>query len=119
LLSGDAIHEALSGHEPEATNVSLVLRAALAGLRALETPSRVTVYTTEEYLAKGASEWVHGWRARGWTTSSKKPVQHRELWQALLQAAAPHRVDWRFVRKNALTADLSEARQAAALAASP
>jgi ribonuclease HI len=107
----------LSGHEPETTNIHLSLLAALAGLRALKTPARVAVYTTEEYLSKGASEWVIKWRQRGWTTSGNKPVKHREQWQALLQAAAPHHVTWHTVRKSERTADLAEARQAAAHAA--
>jgi ribonuclease HI len=114
VLSSDTAHTVLDGREPEATNLKLALLAANAGLRALGDPARVTVYTTEETLSKGASEWVHTWRGRGWTTSSNKPVQHRELWQALLQAAEPHHVTWQFVRKSALTADLIEARQAAA-----
>jgi ribonuclease HI len=118
VVSSESAHTVLTGGQAETTNLQLTLQAALAGLRALKTPSRVTVYTTEEYLSKGASEWVHAWRQRGWITSGKKPVQHRELWQALLQAAAPHDVTWQFVRKGALTADLVEARQAAAAALS-
>ena len=119
MLSSGSAHKVLSGYEPETTSIQLALQAALAVLRALKTPSRVTVYTTEEYLSKGASEWVHTWRQRGWITSGKKPVQHREQWQALLQAAAPHQVTWQFVRKRALTADLVEAKQAAGAAQSP
>jgi ribonuclease HI len=113
VLSSEAGKQVLSGHEAESTRIRLALLAALAGLRALESPARVTVYTVEEYLSKGASEWVHKWRQRGWTTSGNKPVQHRELWQQLLQAAQPHHVTWQYVRKRALTADLAEARQAA------
>jgi ribonuclease HI len=118
VVSSETKHTVLTGHLAETTNIQLVLQAALAGLRSLKSPSRVTVYTTEEYLSKGAGEWVHTWRQRGWTTSGKKPVRHREQWQALLQAAAPHQVSWQFVRKRALTADLTEAKQAAAAAAS-
>ena len=117
VLSSGTAHKELSGHESETTSIQLALQAALAGLRALKTPSRVTLYTTEEYLSKGASEWVHTWRQRGWITSDKKPVQHREQWQALLQAAEPHHVTWQFVRKRALTADLAQAKQAAVRAA--
>jgi ribonuclease HI len=117
VLSSGAAKDVLSGHEPETTSMRLALQAALAGLRALKAPARVTVYTTEEYLSKGASEWVHKWRQRGWMTSDKRPVKHREQWQALLQAAQPHRVTWQMVRKGALTADLAEAKQASADAA--
>jgi ribonuclease HI len=117
VLSKGASKEVLSGHESGATSNSLALEAALSGLRALESPVQVTVYTTEEYLSKGASEWVHEWRRRDWRTSGKKPVKHRERWQALLQAAEPHHVTWQHVRKSALTADLAEAKQAAAAAA--
>jgi ribonuclease HI len=116
VLSSGADKEVLSGDESNTTSIRLALLAALAGLRALKSPATVTVYTTKEYLSKGAVEWVPRWRQRGWRTSDNKPVQHRELWQALLQAAQPHRVTWQFVRKRALTADLAEAKQAAAAA---
>jgi len=113
VLSSGTAKKVLSGYETESTSIRLALLAALAGLRALESPADVTVSTTEEYLSKGASEWVRQWRQRGWTTSDNKPVQHRDLWQALLQAAQPHHVTWQHVRKRARTADLVEARQAA------
>jgi ribonuclease HI len=117
VISGSAAKQVLSGYEPQATRISLALQAALAGLRRLKAPARVTVYTTEEYLSKGASEWVLNWQQRGWLTADKKPVKHREQWQALLQAARPHRVTWQMVRKRDVTPDLAEAKQAAADAA--
>jgi ribonuclease HI len=49
----------------------------------------------------GLTKWIHGWRKNGWRTADKKPVKNAELWQALIDAAAPHRVEWVWVKGHA------------------
>ena len=56
------------------------------------------IYTDSEYVRKGITEWIHGWKSRGWKTADRKPVKNVELWQRLDALAALHRVDWRWVR---------------------
>lgn len=88
----------LVGAERETTNNRMELMAAIRGLEALTRPCRVTLYTDSEYLKKGITEWLPGWKRRGWRTAAGQPVKNSDLWQRLEAAELPHRVDWRWVR---------------------
>jgi len=100
LISGNHRKE-LSGGEPHTTNNRMELLAAISALEALKKPSRVELHTDSIYLRDGISKWIHGWQRNGWKTADKKPVKNAELWQRLLQAKAPHEVDWRWVKGHA------------------
>ncbi|MGN6820646.1 MAG: ribonuclease HI [Sphingomonas sp.] len=91
----------LSGGEKLTTNNRMELTAAIEGLNALKRPCRVTLSTDSRYVMDGLTKWIHGWRRNGWKTADKKPVKNAELWQALIDAAAPHRVDWVWVKGHA------------------
>jgi ribonuclease HI len=86
------------GAEAHTTNNRMELTAAIRALEALTRPCRVTLTTDSNYLRDGITKWVHGWQKRGWRTADGSAVKNVELWQALLAAAAPHRIDWRWVK---------------------
>jgi len=88
----------LSGGEALTTNNRMELMAAIKALEALKRPCRVQLHTDSVYVRDGITKWIHGWRRNGWKTANKKPVKNAELWQELLDAAAPHRVEWRWVK---------------------
>lgn len=91
----------LSGGEPLTTNNRMELLAAIEGLKALRRPCRVTLHTDSMYVRDGITKWVHNWRRNGWRTADRKPVKNAELWQALCEAAARHRIEWKWVRGHA------------------
>ena len=91
----------LSGGEPLTTNNRMELLAAIRALEALKRPCEVTLWTDSIYVRDGISKWIHGWRRNGWKTAGRKPVKNAELWQELLDAAAPHKIDWRWVKGHA------------------
>lgn len=91
----------VSGAESATTNNRMELTAAISGLRALKRPSDVVLYTDSRYVKHGITEWVARWQQNGWRTASRKPVENRGLWEALLEAAAPHRIEWRWLRGHA------------------
>ena len=97
LRMGDKERE-LSGGETPTTNNRMELVAAIKGLEALKRPCRVQLHTDSQYVRDGITKWIHGWRRNGWKTADKKPVKNAELWQELLDAAAPHRVEWHWVK---------------------
>ncbi len=100
LLSG--IHEKeLYGYEAQTTNNRMELMAAIAGLEALKKPSEVALYVDSQYVLKGMSEWIRGWKARGWQTADKKPVKNDDLWKRLDAACAPHKIKWHWVKGHA------------------
>jgi ribonuclease HI len=99
LISGSHEKE-LSGGESHSTNNRMELTAALCALQALKQPCRVDLYTDSEYLKRGITEWLPGWRARGWKRKDGQ-LKNVELWQALDAELKKHQVAWRWVRGHA------------------
>ncbi len=97
LRYGDTEKE-ISGGMPATTNNRMELQAVIEGLTLLKTPCRVDIYTDSEYVRRGMTEWIKGWVARGWKTAARQPVANRELWEALVGAAAAHDITWHWVR---------------------
>ena len=91
----------LSGGEALTTNNRMELMAAIASLRALTRPCTVTLSTDSVYVRDGITKWIHGWQRNGWRTADKKPVKNADLWQDLLEATGPHRIDWQWVKGHA------------------
>lgn len=91
----------LSGGDAATTNNRMELMAAIEGLRALKRPAQVRVWTDSVYVRDGITKWIHGWKRSGWKTADKKPVKNVDLWQALLAAAEPHAVEWRWIKGHA------------------
>ena len=91
----------LSGGEPDTTNNRMEMMAAIEGLKALTRPCHVKLWTDSKYMMDGITKWIHGWQRNGWRTADKKPVKNADLWQALLAAVAPHRVEWHWVKGHA------------------
>lgn len=91
----------LCGGERDTTNNRMELKAVIEALNALTRPCEVILHTDSQYVQKGISEWIHGWKARGWKTAAKAPVKNVDLWKALDAAQARHKVDWRWVKGHA------------------
>ena len=95
----DDARKELSGAERDSTNNRMELTAALMGLRALRRPTHVRIVTDSQYLKNAfTAGWIDAWQRNGWRTADRKPVKNMELWVALMEAMAPHRVEWQWVR---------------------
>lgn len=86
--------------EPGTTNNRMALRSAIAGLEALKRPCDVVFTSDSQYLVRGMTEWIHGWKRREWTRKSG-PIENVQLWQYLDRAASRHQVRWEWVRGHA------------------
>jgi len=100
LVAGDHEKELFGGENPT-TNNRMELMAVIEALRALKRPCVVNIYTDSQYVQKGISEWIVGWKAHGWKTADKKPVKNADLWQMLDEARQPHLIEWHWVRGHA------------------
>ncbi|MCK0513051.1 ribonuclease HI [Aromatoleum buckelii] len=100
LRSGEHEKE-IWGGEPHTTNNRMELLAVIRALELLKRPVVARVHTDSQYVQKGISEWIHGWKARGWKTAAKTPVKNEDLWRALDEAASRHQVQWVWVRGHA------------------
>ena len=97
LVAGNKEKE-LFGGEKETTNNRMELMAVIQALTALKRPCQITLHTDSQYVLKGITEWITGWKAKGWKTASKAPVKNVDLWQQLDEARNVHEIDWRWVR---------------------
>ncbi len=86
--------------EPATTNNRMAIRSGTEALRLLRRPCRVVFTSDSQYLIKGMREWVPGWIRRGWKRRTG-PVENEDLWRELVEAAAPHEVEWQWVRGHA------------------
>jgi ribonuclease HI len=91
----------ISGSAAATTNNRMELQAAIEALRTLKEPCEVEFFTDSVYVRSGISEWLPRWKARGWLTVGKKPVKNEDLWRALEEASAPHRVTWKWLKGHA------------------
>ena len=100
LLISAGREKEIFGGESLTTNNRMELKAVIEALRALNQPCSVVLHLDSEYVRKGITEWVAGWKARGWRTASKQPVKNVDLWQVLddVVSQSGHRIDWRWVK---------------------
>ncbi|HSG34087.1 MAG TPA: ribonuclease HI [Sphingomonadaceae bacterium] len=88
----------LSGSEPDTTNNRMEMQAVIRALRALTRPCIVDLHSDSKYVIDGMTKWIEGWQKRGWKNASRKPVRNADLWHELIEAAAPHEINWTWVR---------------------
>ena len=101
LVRAGTREKELSGGEKLTTNNRMELTAAIEGLNALKRPCLVRLSTDSRYVMDGLTKWIKGWQRNGWKTAAKQPVKNADLWQALLEAAKPHRIEWVWVKGHA------------------
>ena len=100
MISGEHVKD-ICGGEPGSTNNRMELMAAIQALEALKKPCKVELHTDSTYVMKGISEWIFGWKKRGWKTADNKPVKNDDLWRRLDAARARHEVSWNWVKGHA------------------
>ncbi|MEC8067312.1 MAG: ribonuclease HI [Pseudomonadota bacterium] len=96
ILSYKGQEKELFGSDTETTNNRMELMAVIEGLRALNRPVDVTIYTDSKYVLEGATKWMAGWKAKGW--SKKGGLKNADLWQLLDLELAKHSVTWQWVK---------------------
>lgn len=97
LRYGNAM-KTLHGGERDTTNNRMELMAAIKGLNVLTRTCSVELYTDSQYVRKGITEWMSGWKKNGWRTAAKKPVKNEDLWKELDAAVKKHEVNWHWVK---------------------
>ena len=88
----------LSGYAAETTNNRMEMLGAIAGLEALTQSCSVRLISDSQYLIRGMTEWIDGWRRKGWKNSKKEEVANRDLWERLLDLSEKHQIDWVWVK---------------------
>ena len=101
LLIHEGRERELAGGEALTTNNRMEMLAAIMALEALKAPCQVVLSTDSQYVQKGIGEWLPDWIRRGWKTAGGEPVKNKDLWERLQLAAAPHKVQWKWVKGHA------------------
>lgn len=91
----------MCGGELNTTNNRMELTAAIKGLEALTRPCEVILTTDSQYVRQGITNWIDGWKKKGWKTASKQPVKNKDLWQKLDEMNHTHTIEWRWVKGHA------------------
>jgi ribonuclease HI len=100
-LQSGANSKEMFGGQLDTTNNRMELTAAIRGLQALNQRCRVALYTDSEYVRKGITEWIAGWKTKGWKTAARKPVKNEDLWRELDELTGEHEIDWHWVKGHA------------------
>ena len=103
MLRSGALEKELFSGELDTTNNRMELLAVIEALAALKRPCAVTLFLDSQYVRKGITEWIHGWKKKGWRTAAGQPVKNAELWRRLdeLVATGGHVIDWKWVKGHA------------------
>ena len=103
LMQFGDIEKTLKGGEIDTTNNRIELMAAIKALEAIKPgfKGKTTLWTDSTYVMKGITEWIHGWKRRGWKKSDKKPVINADLWKVLDVLNAERDVTWKWVKGHA------------------
>lgn len=97
LVYGDHRKE-LHGGNKQTTNNRMELQAVIEALKSLKRASNIRIHTDSQYVHKGISEWLDGWKRKGWKTAANKPVKNQDLWEELDALSSRHKVKWIWVR---------------------
>lgn len=101
ILRFRGVEKELCGGENPTTNNRMEMMAVIMALETLTRPCTVTLYTDSQYVMKGMTEWLRGWKFRGWKTADNKPVKNDDLWKRLDGACARHQITWQWVKGHA------------------
>ena len=98
MLEWDSQEREIFGGEPVTTNNRMELTAVIEALSALKHPCEVILHTDSQYVMKGMTEWIRGWKAKGWKTAAREPVKNVDLWKRLDELVALHHIRWVWVK---------------------
>jgi ribonuclease HI len=95
LLKYNGREKTISGGETYTTNNRMEMKAVIEGLNALTMPCHVKIHSDSALIINAFTKgWIDSWKKKGWKKSDKKPVENRELWEGIIEAAGPHTIEW-------------------------
>lgn len=118
LLRYEGHEKELSGGHPETTNNRMEMQAVIEALQSLKSKCIIDIYTDSKYVIQGMTEWLEGWKRKGWKTAAGKSVKNVDLWQTLELLVNQHHITWHWVKGHS-GHDENERVDALAVAAVP
>lgn len=102
ILMAGGHEKEISGHDPSTTNNRMEMQAVIEALKRLNRPCQVKVFSDSAYVVSAFNQgWISNWQRNGWQNAAGDPVSNKDLWEALLNAAKPHQIEWIKVKGHA------------------
>ncbi len=101
LIHANKQYQELSGYQRQTTNNIMEMTAALEGIRQTPDGAEIVLTSDSQYLIKGMTQWLKGWKKRGWKKADGKPVLNRDLWIALDEESSLRRINWKWIKGHA------------------
>ena len=98
VLRYNGTEKRLYGGEAESTNNRMELTAVIKALETVTRHCKIDLTTDSKYVIQGITEWLDGWKKRGWKTAAKKPVLNQDLWVQLDTQVSRHDIEWHWVK---------------------
>lgn len=93
---------------PQTTNNRMEMQAVLSALQFClahyESVTALQIFTDSVYVIRGSTQWLFGWKKRGWKTADNKDVTNQDLWQTMdqllfqIQEKYKIKIKWSFIR---------------------
>ena len=80
-ISGN--EQVIVGRDPTTTNKKMEMTAAIKALEAVPQGTPIVIHSDSQYVIKGATEWLRGWKSKGWRKADGKPVMNQDLWMQM------------------------------------
>ncbi|WP_227430704.1 DNA polymerase III subunit epsilon [Psychrobacter sp. I-STPA6b] len=101
LVFADGNTQELYGGEDNTTNNRMELMGAIQALQHSPKTHLLEIWTDSSYVKNGITQWIAGWKQKGWKTANKKPVANQDLWQQLDTLCQSRPVEWHWVKGHA------------------
>ncbi len=101
IVYQDGEYLELSGFSPDTTNNIMEMTGALEGIRRTPKGSRLTLTSDSQYLVKGMTQWIKGWKRKNWKKADGKPVLNKSVWMALDKETSLRDIQWQWVKGHA------------------
>jgi len=102
LLMWKGKEKEVTGGAVDTTNNRMEMKAVIEGLKALKKPCHVKIHSDSALIVNTFKQgWIENWQRKGWKKSNNKPVENQDLWEAMLQAMEPHKIEWIKVKGHA------------------
>jgi len=101
LVSIAGEEQIIVGRDPSTTNNKMEMMAAIKALAAVPLSLPIIIHSDSQYVIKGATQWLRGWKARGWRKADGKPVLNQDLWMQLDGLISGRTITWQWVKGHA------------------
>jgi ribonuclease HI len=98
-IAGD--EQIIVGRDRSTTNNKMEMTAAIKALEAVSKDLPVVIHSDSQYVIKGATEWLRGWKAKGWRKADGKPVMNQDLWMQMDALMVGRQITWKWVKGHA------------------